>query len=149
MKLPYVGLDDFMNAQIQSVRFPSVNAEVSTQIRGQYEVAYTGGKELEPLINKELEITFKLTESYMSYWVIWDQFDCYLHYSSQYREHKECWMEPIRIGFLTDAGLQLMAFTFKEITPRSIGELSLSYAATVAQYNTFSWGLHFNRYEIE
>jgi len=149
MKLPYTDLDDFMNAQIQAVRFPSLTDELATQVRGQYEVAYPGGKELEVLINKQLEITFKLTESYMSYWVIWDQVDTYLHYTGEGREHKDCWMEPIELGFLTDAGIQLLNFTFKEITPISLGELSLSYAATVAQYNTFTWSLRFNRFEVE
>ena len=60
MRLPYQSIDDFMNSQIQTVTFPSANLETSTQQRGQYEVTYPGGKELEPLISKDLSITFKL-----------------------------------------------------------------------------------------
>ena len=48
MKLPYETLDDFMNQQIQQVTFPSTNLELATQQRGQYEIAYATGKELEP-----------------------------------------------------------------------------------------------------
>ena len=48
MRLPYQSIDDFMNAQIQSVTFPSLNLDTSQQQRGQYDVVYTTGKELEP-----------------------------------------------------------------------------------------------------
>ena len=150
MKLPYDTLDDFMNQQIQQVTFPSTNLELATQQRGQYEIAYATGKELEPSIGKTLNITFKLTESYLSYWVIWHQVDSYLHYANDGlgREKAPIYMEPITIGFLTDAGLELIKFRFEQIIPTNIGELNLSYAATVASYNTFSWSLRFNYFDI-
>lgn len=148
MKLPYESLSDFMNAQVQGVTFPAVNVDLSTQQRWQYEVAYPGGKELEPLIDKTLRITFKLTESYLSYWVIWDQIDTFLHYSNNYTEHKPCWMEPVKLGFLTDSGFQLVEFTFNEITPTNTSELNLSYAATVASYNTFQLNLRYNWFDV-
>ena len=51
MRLPYETVSDFMNDQVQSVVFPSINIDLSTQQRGQYEVAYPGGKQLEPPVN--------------------------------------------------------------------------------------------------
>lgn len=148
MRLPYQSIDDFMNSQIQTVTFPSANLDMSTQQRGQYEVGYPGGKELEVLINKDLIITFKLTESYISYWIIWDQVDLYLHYKSEETEHKPCWMEPFNLGFFSDAGFLLTEFIFQEITPTSLSELNMSYAAQIANYNTFTWGLHFNKFIV-
>ena len=148
MRLPYTTLDDFMNAQVQSVRFPPMNMDLAMQQREQYDVAYPGGKELEQLIDKTLTITFKLTESYISYWVVWDQIDTYLHYVTQHENLKPCWMEPVKLGFLTDSGLQLVEFTFLEITPTNTSELNLSYAATVASYNTFSLSLRYNRFTV-
>ena len=148
MRLPYQSIDDFMNSQIQTVTFPAANLDLSIQQRGQYDVAYPGGKELEPLINKELGITFKLTESYISYWIIWDQVDLYLHYTNEVTEHKPCWMEPLMLGFFSDAGFLLTEFMFQEITPMNLSELNLSYAAQVASYNTFTWTLRYNRFII-
>ena len=150
MRLPYDTLDDFMNQQIQQVTFPSANLDLAIQQRGQYEIAYATGKELEPNISKTLNITFKLTESYLSYWIIWDQVDTYLHYAGDElnRSHSPRFMEPITLGFLTDAGLELLSFKFEQIIPTNIGELTLSYAATVASYNTFSWSLRFNYFSI-
>ena len=74
--------------------------------------------------------------------------DVFLHYVNDYKSKKPCWMEPVKLAFLSDSGFQLLEFTFWEITPTSTSELNLSYAATVASYNTFSINLRYNRFEI-
>jgi hypothetical protein len=157
MKLPYEDVEDFMNQQVQQVTFPSMNFQLATQQRGQYDYGYRSGKELEALMDKTLKITFKLTESYLSYWILWDQMDRYLHYhypgsdiefKRGQREVKPLFMEPLKLGFLNDAGIQMFEFTFYEITPTSTSEINLSYAATVASYNTFTWSLRYNRFEL-
>lgn len=153
MKLPYQSVDDFMNSQIQSVTFPTFSIDVSQQGRFQYEVSYPGGKELEVCMNKDLTITFKLTESYISYFIFWDQLDLYLHYYNEYtkdvlEDKKPCWMEPIHLAFLNDGGIQLTEFIFNEITPTGMSELNLSYAATAASYNTFSFTCKYNTFTI-
>jgi hypothetical protein len=148
MRLPYQSVADFMNSQIQTVTFPMVNVDTPMQQREQYEVAYPSGKELEVLIDKTLRINFKLTESYISYWILWDQMDIYLHYGDRVNPREPIWMEPIHLGFLNDAGFTLTEFLFREITPTSLSELNLSYAASVASYNTFTWTLHYNNFDI-
>ncbi len=150
MRLPYQSVVDFMNSQIQTVTFPGLNIDTPTQQRNQYEVVYPSGKELEVLIDKSLRINFKLTESYISYWILWDQVDIYLHYGEWNKpyEREPIWMEPIKLGFLNDAGFTLTEFEFREITPTALSELNLSYAASVASYNTFSWSLHYNVFDI-
>lgn len=148
MRLPYNNINDFMNAQIQSVTFPGVTLDSVTQQREQYEITYPGGKELEVNIDKNIRLTFKLTESYISYWIIWDQLDKYLHYVNDHNFKKDCWMEPIELGFLTDSGFELTNFKFREITPYGLSSLTLSYAATIASYNTFEWSLKYNWFDI-
>lgn len=151
MMLPYDTLEDFMNQQIQQVTFPDINIPIATQERQQYEIGYQYGGELETGISKNLTFTFKLTESYLSYWIIWDQVDRYLH---QYNDgmgrvnRPPIYMEPVTVGFLADNGIQLMEFTFSQIVPVSIGSLNLSYSATVASYNTFTWNLRYNYFDI-
>ena len=149
MRLPYRTVDDFMNAQIQSVTFPGASIENSVQQRRQYDIMYPGGKELEVLLNKELNITFKLTESYLSYWIIWDQMDRYLHYVNEGKQLEPVWMEPVHLIFLNDAGFGMTQFCFRDIVPTSLGELNLSYAAQAASYNTFNWSLRFNRFDTD
>lgn len=151
MRLPYETIDDFMNQQVQAVTFPSANIDLAMQQRGQYEIAYPMGKELEPEIGKNLTVTFKLTESYLSYWIIWSQVDLYLHYSNDGlgRDRKPIYMEPVSLSFLTDAGLEMLNFQFEQIIPTNVSEVQLSYSATVASYNTFSLTLRYNYFTIK
>lgn len=148
MRLPYQTVADFMNSQIQSLSFPGVNLSNPEQGRIQYKVMYPTGKELEPLVEKTLNLTFKLTESYLSYWILWDQMDYYLHYGDIV-EREPIWMEPISLAFINDAGFELTEFLFRDITPVSLSEINISYAATVASYNTFTWSLHYNVFEVK
>lgn len=149
MRLPYQSVSDFMNAQIQTVSFPGLNLDNPTQQREQYTVTYPTGGELEPLVSKDLSITFKLTESYISYFILWDQLDIYLHYVNGGHNKKPCWMEPLQLAFISDAGFQLSEFIFREITPVSLSELNLSYAAQIASYNTFTFGLRYNIFDVK
>lgn len=147
MKLPYETVDDFMNAQIQSLTVPSVSMDLVSQQRGQYRVDYQNGKELEPQMTRNLSMTFKLTESYLSYFIMWDQIDTFLHYKQHLEDNVLLWMEPIKLSFLNDAGFQTVNFEFQEITPNSLSELQLSYAASIASYSNFTFGFTYNRFD--
>ena len=138
-----------MNSQVQGVTFPQISLDVATQQRKQYEVAYAGGKEIEPLIDKNITVTFKLTESYLTYWILWDQIDLYMHYYTDPKSRPDIWMEPLKLTFLTDTGFKLYDFTFYEIVPLGLSELTMSFAATVASYNTFQMRFHYNRFDVE
>lgn len=149
LRLPFESIEDFMNAQIQTVTFPSLDMETASQQIGQYQLIYPGGKEVEPIAGKNLNITFKLTESYYTYWIMYYQITYYLQYQNKGNKLKNQWMEPINISFLNDAGFEILKFKFKEITPIGLSELNLSYAATIAQYTTFNFSLNYNRFDIE
>lgn len=144
-KLPYTNLTDFMNAQIQSVTYPSINIESATQQQGQYEIHYTTGKELEPILTKDLTITFKLTESYITYFVIYDQVFWFLEYKKKYPKKKRIFMDDLYLSFLSDAGLSLITFQYKYLVPTNVSQFNLSYASQVSQFTTFDFGLHYNR----
>lgn len=147
MKLPYQSVDDFMNQQIQTFTCPALNIDFVTQQRGQYPVNYTSGKELEAILNRDISLTFKLTESYLSYFIMWDQIDTYLHYFHLHEE-TQIWMEPIHLSFLSDAGFELIKFTFNEIVPLTLSEVNLSYAAQIASYSNFTFTMKYNYYDI-
>lgn len=149
MKLPYMTVTDFINNQVQSLTFPSTSIESSMQQREQYDVAYTSGKELEQLISKNINVTFKLTESYISYFIFWDQIDYYLHYKDGKEKYVSPWMEPFQLTFMTDAGFGSITYIFNEISPTNISDINLSYAASVASYNTFSVSFRYNNFIIK
>lgn len=140
MHLPFESCEDFINSCIQSVTFPNVNIPNATQQHGQYAMEYTSGKELDALVEKQLAITFKLTDSYLSYWIIRDQIEAYLKYG----KIKNIFWNPLYLTFLSSAGYEINTFEFSQITPVSLSELELSYKAEIAQYNTFTLNVHYN-----
>lgn len=145
MYLPYRTTEDFMNAQIQTISFPSIAAPAVTQGRWQYEIHKRNGKELDQLFPKEpINITFKLTESYMSYFIIREQFDLFLKYFNI----QPLYWAPITVSLLDDAGMETISYRFVQITPTNLSDMSLSYAARLGTYNTFSLGFHYNYFEI-
>ena len=145
MHLPFESCEDFLNSCIQTVNFPAVNIPNANQQRGQYEVEYTTGKELDAIVDKTLTITFKLTDSYLSYWIIRDQIELYLKYGES---KKNIYWNPLYLTFLSSAGYEINTFEFSQITPISLSELDLSYKAEIAQYNTFTLGVHYNYQKI-
>lgn len=144
MHLPFESCEDFLNSCIQTVNFPAINIENAIQQVGQYEVQHTTGKELDAIVDKTLTITFKLTDSYLSYWIIRDQLEAYLKYGN----NKKIYWNPLYLTFLSSAGYEINTFEFSQITPISLSELDLSYKAEITQYNTFTLTLHYNFQKI-
>ena len=144
LKLPFQTVEDFINSNILSLNIPDITLPTVTQQQGQYKASYYGGKELEPIIDKNLTITFKLTESYLTYWILFDQINFFLKYANE----QECFFNPIFLTFLDNNGLAIVKFKFKMLTPTSLGSLDLSYAKTITDFSTFNLGLTYNRFEI-
>lgn len=145
LQLPYMSVEDFLNNNIQSITFPSVAMPAAQQGQSQFMIDYRNGKELEPLTEKTLNIQFKLTESYLTYWIIYDQIQLFLAYG----DVQKTYWEPIHLTFLDNNNLGLLTFHFKYITPIGLGELNLSYAATIASYTNFTLTLTYNRFTVE
>lgn len=146
LQLPYMSVEDFINNNIQMITFPSINMPSVQQGQSQFYVDYRNGKELEPLTEKTLNIQFKLTESYLSYWILYDQIQLYLAYGP---EVKDTYWKPLHITFLSDNNLGLLTFHFNYITPIGLSELNMSYAATIASYSNFTLTLRYNRFKVE
>ena len=144
LKLPYQTVEDFINSSILSLSIPDITLPIVSQQQGQYQATYYGGKELEPIVNKSLSITFKLTESYLSYWIIFDQLEYYLKYAN----NEPCFLKPIFLTFLDNNGLALIKFKFNMITPTNLSNLELSYSKNVTDFTTFQLCLSYNRFEI-
>lgn len=144
LKLPYESLEDFINASIQSINFPSVELSNVSQQQKQFEIRYRPGKELEPIYQKNLTITFKLSEGFISYWILFEQISLFL----RYLDTKPFW-PPMYISFLDHHGFELMAFSFEKIIPNGLSQLEVAYSKTAAQFNTFNLGLRYNRFSID
>ena len=143
LKLPYESLEDFINACTQSISFPSVELPSVDQQQQQFKIAYRGGKELEAVLDKNLTLTFKLSEGFISYWILFEQIEKFV----QYGDSLPFW-PPLYVSFLDHHGFELVSFCFQKIIPTSLSAFDISYAQTTAEFNTFTMNLRYNRYII-
>jgi len=144
LKLPYQTIEDFFNSSIQSIVMPPIDLPIPTQQQSQFEIGYKGGKELEPTFDKSLEVVFKLSEGFITYWIIFEQIEEFL----KYQEGNVFW-PPMYVSFLDMHGFELVVFEFEKIVPTGLSSFDVSYATTAADFNTFSMGLRFNRFNIK
>lgn len=141
---PFLTMEDFIGSCIQAVDFPGFNAQNVNQNLGHYKVTKRTGFEMDAAMEKSIQITFKLTESYISYFILRQQFDLYLKYYNV----QDLYWGPIKMALLDDAGFESIIYSFNQITPTNISNISLSYAARVSQYNTFTMSFNYNYFDI-
>jgi len=143
LKLQYDTLEDFVNATVQSITFPEVQLNPIEQGQTMYMIKYRGGKELEPILDKSLSVTFKLTEGFITYWMFFEQIELFQLYSD-----KSPFWPSMYVSFLDHHGFELLSFEFKKIIPMGLSQLSVSHATVAADFNTFTLNLVYNRYAI-
>ena len=143
-KLPYESMEDYINATVQSISFPAVELPPVSQQQSQFDIQYRSGKELEPLLEKNLTVTFKLSEGFTSYWMLFDQVEKFMEYG----DTVPFW-PPMYVSFLDHHGRELVVFSFEKIIPLSLSQFEISYAQTAAEFNTFTLNLRYNRYSVK
>ena len=141
---PWLSVSDYMLAQIQSFSLPSINMKSVTQQGGRYVINKRSGNNLDEAMEKKLTITFKLTEGYTSYFIMRQQLDLYY----QIIKTKPLYMSPINVDLLDDSGHAIITYEQEQITPTSLSELNLSYAAKLGTYNTFTVEMSYNYFNI-
>ncbi len=144
LKLPYEQVEDFINSNIQSISFPGVNIPTVEQGQSQFKISYTGGKEMEPLLNKELAIVFKLSEGFITYWILFHQCELFLKYG----ERNPFW-PPMYISFLDHHGFQMVEFEFEQIIPLSLSQLDVNYSTVSNEFSTFTFNIKYNRFNTK
>jgi hypothetical protein len=145
LKLPYENLEDFMNASVQSLDFPAIDLPTVEQGQQQFKIAYRPGKELEPLFDKNLTLTFKLSEGFITYWILQEQIELFV----KVFQVKKPWWDPMYVSFIDHHGFELVAFSFQKIIPTNLSQFTISYATTAAEFNTFTLNLRYNRFRIQ
>ena len=144
MYLPYITLEDFFNAQIHSINFPGLNAGTVQQQGHLYKIQKRPGFQEDQLVEKQLTLTVKTAESYISYFVARHQFQLYLRLG----QLAPLYLPNITVSLLDDGGFETVSYCYQQLTPTSIGDLSMSYAARMGQFNTFTWSFVYNYYDV-
>ena len=143
LKLQYQTLEDFVNATIQGVTFPEMVLAPVSQPQTMFDIKYRGGKELEPILDKNLVVTFKLIEGFITYWMLFEQIELYQKYLST----NPFW-PSMYISFLDHHGFELVVFEFEKIVPTGMSRFDVNYSTVAADFNTFTLNLTYNRFKI-
>jgi len=144
---PFDCLDDFMNANITAMSFPSFASQTFEQMNKQRPVQKRGALSIDKLADKSFTLTFKCTESYLSYFIMVQQFDWFLKVGNQ-ELTKPLYMGNIVVSLIDDMGFETMSYIYKDITMSSIGGQSLSYSARIGTFNTFDCGFKYNDFDM-
>lgn len=147
MGLPYRTLEDFMSAQIKSVSFDNLSQQVKEQQGGQYKIRKRAGKPLDAIQNKELSVTFRLTESNLTYFILQQNFEIYL----KLNDVKPLYWPHFVLDILSDEGFVMFRQVYQQLTPTSISNITLSYAAQISDQKEFTMMFSYNyvdRYRV-
>ena len=144
LKLNYETLEDFINACIQGITFPNVELNTVTQQQGQFNIHDRGGKELEPIFDKQITVTFKLSEAFLSYWILFNQIELFREYSSRLP-----FWPPLYLSFLDHHGFELITFELEQIVPTGLTQFTVNYTTTLADFGAFNLDLRYNRFNIK
>lgn len=144
LPIPYENLHDYMTASIQAITFPALTAEPVEQIL--YEDNYTskGGLRLERYLTREFNITFKLYEGYINYWVMFDLFRDYYDL-----DNKDKFLADVNLTFLDQTGFEFISVEMHQILMLSMSELELNYSSNAADFKTFNVNFKYNFIKIK
>ncbi len=146
MPIPYDTVNDFINATIQSVNFPTIRSiDNVEQIRpGGYKQNYKSSTTLQNLIQRDFTVSFKLGEGFINYWVLYENIVRFLDF-----QNPEQYLPDFRLLLLDNEGIIMASVILQQPIVTSISDLQLNYASTTPQFSTFSIGFRCNYVNVK
>ena len=146
LPIPYDTIGDFMNATIQSVTFPTLSSidHVEQTRPGGYRQIHKSSTHIQNLVTRDFNITFKLVEGYMNYWIMYEAMVNALDFSNT-----EAYLPDLTLRLLDADGIALASVFFQRPIYKSLTEIQLNYANTSPAFTTFSVGMKCNYINIK
>lgn len=143
--LPYDTIEDFMSSTIQSIDFPGWNMQPvgQTRILGKKQ-DYKNSTPIPDLFTREFSITFKMTDSFLNYWIFLDNAYNYLDFSNKTSDY----LSPIRLSFLSNEGYLVSSVVFNKPILKSQDGISMSYSSVSPNFNTFKVSFAYFDFDI-
>jgi len=137
---PYDTLTSYMNSTIQSVTFPSMSIDQVEQVRtlGK-KINYQSATPVQDLFNREFQITFRIAEGFINYFIMLETVLEYLNF-----KNPGVYIQNLPLRTLDNEGNIISTVMFKEVTLTSFSELSLNYTQNSPTVYTFVAGFKCN-----
>jgi len=146
MPIPYDTLRDFMNSTIQQISFPSLRSVDSVeQTRpGGFKQHYKSATNIQNLISRDFNVTFKLGEGMINYWIMYESMLEFLDF-----QNKKEYLPDMTLRLLDNEGVIMSSIEFEQSIYTSLSEVQLNYSSTTPQFSTFSVGYKCNYVKIK
>jgi hypothetical protein len=166
--LPYRNLSDFMSSTIQSIDFPGFVSDLPFQTRSlskRQEVQ--SSKPIADMYTREIKLTFKLTDSYLNYFIFMDNALNYLDPANvanegslgsvlgnaldadPVRNNNHPYFDPIRLTLLNNEGYAVSSIIYKRPMLKAMSALNLSYSSVSPKFSVFSATFQYYNFDIE
>lgn len=161
LPIPYKNVTDYMNYTIQSISWPAISVETVTQtspiklreMRNKErdgrinKKEYIGGFDLTLSTSNDFNITFRTTESFLNYWIMYEQLEMFLGYCNENTSNVT--MGDIELRLLDNYGHLIMTKLYSDVIYTGISELELSYSNNVPEFKTFTCDFKHNGVKIK
>lgn len=144
--MPYENVVDYLNSTIKEISVPglSINSPIQKIKRGK-EINYKPATNVNDIMNRELDITFRSIDSDLNYWLMFDIF--LKHYLNVTPEGR--FVNPFTITALDIHRDAIYRINFKQIVLQTLSELRFSYSDQAFSEKTFTLTFRFNFIDIE
>jgi len=151
---PFENILDYVNHTVQSVSFPSVNADQVEQWVGRKIMSdsrnvtknpqiWRQTVDLERAVPKEFTVNLKAADGYLNYWVLYETLREYLRISNQ-----EDYLPDMNLMYLDREGYQMLTVDFRQPLYTGISEVEMNYSSTAMEFRTFSVNFKYNWFDI-
>lgn len=143
--LPYDSIEEFMLSTIQQIEFPSWQMQLpqQTRILGKRQ-EYKSALPIADYFKREFKITFKLTDSYLNYFIFLENSLKFLDF-----ENKEQTFGPMRLCLLNNEGYLVSSVIFNRPILKGMTGMNLSYSSATPDFKTFSVDFQYFDFDIE
>lgn len=145
MPLPYDTVHSAMNANVQSVTFPSFSMEPVSQTRkfGKQQ-DYKNARPVYDLFTRDMTVTIKALDGYSNYFIFLENALEYLKIG----EPTQQYFDDMDINFLSQEGHIITTARFNKIVLTGISEIQLSYSDNQPEFKTFDVTFRFNKMDL-
>jgi len=131
--LPYDKVEDFMSSTIQSINFPGwrMSPAQQTRIYGKKQ-DFKNSVPIADDFERELTVTFKLTDAYLNYFIFLENALSYLDFNNKVQT-----FSPIRLVLMDNQGYSVASVIFNKPILKEQDGFRLSYSANTPEFKTF------------
>jgi len=130
----YQNITDYVNYTIQAISWPDIAAETVEQTFKDVIKTSKSGWDAKRFMTRSFDITFRTTEGFLNYWIMYDQFFKYWEYGGNDR----MFLPNLNLRIHDHMGYLVMTMIFRNVVFSGISAMELSYSSNMPEPKTFT-----------